>query len=135
MNNIVNFLLRKFPCHRMPERSLRIGSWQMPLCSRCFGITLGFLIGLSIGCLGYFSSRWIGIMFLIPLLIDAGTQQMGCRTSNNALRVVTGLLGGMGVGIFLLLWCAGDITLLQNYLSNNSFITKKVMGCIRGLKY
>lgn len=113
---ITDNLLSKFPCHRMPERSLTIGNWHMPICSRCFGIILGFPFGLLIGYLGSFSSRWFGIIFLIPMFIDAGTQHMGYRVSNNFLRVVTGILGGVGIGIFILLWWLRDINLFSKLI-------------------
>ena len=113
MNNIINNILTLWPCHRMPERSLCIGEWRMPVCSRCFGIVIGLPLGMSIGLLGVLPSRWLGGVFLIPLIIDAGTQHIGYRVSNNFLRIVTGILCGMGIGAFLLMWLLRDIKLFS----------------------
>lgn len=89
-----------------------MGSWQIPICSRCFGILLGLPIGLWIGYSHLFSSRWCGFIFLMPLFIDSGTQELGLRKSNNYLRLITGFWGGIGIGIFFLLWLLRDIHIL-----------------------
>ena len=103
------FLL--WPCHRMPERSVRIGHGQMPICSRCFGIILGLPVGLTVGYQHLLSSRWFGLIFLIPMILDLGTQETGLRKSSNDLRLITGFLGGIGMGVFVVLWILNDLTI------------------------
>jgi len=88
----------------------------MPVCSRCLGIILGLPVGLLAGCFGHFVSRWYGVFFWIPLLIDFGSQEAGCRDSNNFLRILTGYLAGIGLGLFLLLWILEDLRLLRRIL-------------------
>lgn len=105
----VNNLLTKWPCHRIPERCLKIGTWHMPVCSRCLGIILSFPLGVIVGCSSAFSSRVYVFSFCIPLLLDAGLQQTGSHKSNNYFRLITGLLAGFGAGIFLLLGLKQDI--------------------------
>jgi uncharacterized membrane protein len=73
---------------------------------------MGLPLGLWIGCLQLFSSRWIGVIFLVPLLIDSGTQELGRRESNNCLRLITGFIGGIGMGIFFILWCLRDMRII-----------------------
>jgi uncharacterized membrane protein len=34
-------------CHRIPERSFHIGTYQLPLCARCSGMYLGAMLGLA----------------------------------------------------------------------------------------
>ena len=34
-------------CHRIPERSFKIGDRQMPMCARCTGLFLGAMLGLG----------------------------------------------------------------------------------------
>jgi uncharacterized membrane protein len=87
-------------CHRMPERSFAWRGRQFPVCARCTGILLGwacypaFLFGLAALPL------WAALALNLPVLVDGGTQAMGWRTSTNLLRLVTGLLGGVGqVGV------------------------------------
>jgi uncharacterized membrane protein len=33
-------------CHRIPERSFHVGTYQLPLCARCSGMYLGAMLGL-----------------------------------------------------------------------------------------
>ena len=43
----------------------------------------------------------ISIILMIPTAIDGFTQFLGYRKSNNNLRFVTGLIGGIGLIIFM----------------------------------
>ena len=99
-------------CHRLPRRTLRFKGRYFPVCARCTGIYLGALFTLL---LYYFSiltlSTNLGIyIFFIPLIlmvptaVDGITQLLRWRESNNFIRVVTGLLCGIGYGIVLLYW-------------------------------
>ena len=87
-------------CHRLPERSFAWRGRQFPVCARCTGILLGwaaypfFLFGLAALPL------WLSLALNVPALVDGGTQAAGRRTSTNLLRLVTGLLAGLGqVGV------------------------------------
>ena len=110
---IFDALFRWFPCHRMPSRSIVLGSWHMPVCSRCFGIILGLPLGIAITPMGLIHNRWYALFLIIPLLVDGGTQQMGLRNSNNSLRMLTGWLFGVGMGLFVVLWILRDIAVMQ----------------------
>ncbi len=79
-------------CHQRAERSFFINGYQLPLCARCTGVWFGQLAALV---LSFFitPSFWSGL-FLLPLAVDGLTQAAGWRTSNNGLRLATGLLGG-----------------------------------------
>ena len=83
-------------CHRLPERSFAWRGRQFPVCARCTGILVGwlayplFLFGLA--ALG----PWASLALNVPLLVDGGTQAMGWRTSTNPLRLLTGVLAGVG---------------------------------------
>ena len=108
MHKILN-LMKKWPCHRIPERCLTLGKRKMPICARCTGIMSAFPLGVIIGCFSVFSSRIYVAFFCIPLLLDAGMQYAGYHRSNNYLRLITGALAGFGCGIYLLLWLKADI--------------------------
>lgn len=41
------------------------------------------------------------ILLLLPSFIDGLTQLFELRESNNALRFITGLMGGIGLGIII----------------------------------
>lgn len=84
----------RFGCHQKPERSLFVGRWQMPVCTRCFGFWLGSLAAIPAAFLGL-ARFWQGLLVL-PMALDGLTQRFGSRTSNNPLRYLTGWLAGIG---------------------------------------
>lgn len=83
-------------CHQMPERSFFYKGYQFPLCARCMGLVIGYLMGILI----YFLKiiNWeIAILLCIPLVIDGGSQYLKWRMSNQRLRLITGILCGIGI--------------------------------------
>lgn len=83
-------------CHQMPERSFFYKGYQFPLCARCTGLVIGYLMGILI----YFLKiiNWeITILLCIPLVIDGGSQYLKWRMSNQRLRLITGILCGIGI--------------------------------------
>lgn len=88
-------------CHRRPERSFFYKGRQFPVCARCTGM---YITGIaSIILLNFYPVPYslttliIGIILLIPCAIDGFTQLFEMRESNNYLRLITGLLGGVGL--------------------------------------
>lgn len=83
-------------CHQMPERSLFIKGYQLPVCARCTGVMLGQILSIVL----YISHIKINITFSIislsTMVIDGGLQYFNYLKSNNLRRVVTGILGGFG---------------------------------------
>jgi uncharacterized membrane protein len=43
----------------------------------------------------------LAILMLIPTFVDGFTQFVGSRKSNNILRLFSGLMGGVGLGILI----------------------------------
>ena len=92
-------------CHRKPERSFFIKGYQFPVCARCTGFytslilyftyTYNFFVDYNLYLLSF------AILLLFPSAIDGLTQLKGYRESNNTLRFITGLLGGLGLGILI----------------------------------
>jgi len=98
MNNIYNILFQigtMSGCHQLPERSFYIRKKQMPVCARCFGVSIGYFLSL-ISAL--FIKHNLGLMILLclPLLIDWSIQEMFHCESNNIRRLLTGVLCGYG---------------------------------------
>jgi len=95
----------KLLCHRLPERSFHLKNYQFPVCARCTGFYTGlaiFLIYNSLFHINYTLNLFIiSILLLIPTSIDGFTQYLGLRESNNNLRFITGLIGGIGLIIFI----------------------------------
>ncbi len=92
-------------CHRKPERSFFIKGHQFPVCARCTGFYTGLAIFLIYDYfyeIDYsFNLLIISVILLIPTAIDGFTQLFKFRESNNTLRFITGLIGGLGLIIFL----------------------------------
>lgn len=92
-------------CHRKPERSFFIKGHQFPVCARCTGFYTGLIIFLIYDY--FFNIDYnlnlliFSIILLIPTSIDGFTQLLNFRQSNNTLRFITGLIGGIGLIIFL----------------------------------
>ncbi|PAV07972.1 DUF2085 domain-containing protein [Methanosphaera cuniculi] len=97
--------LSKFICHRRPERSFFFHNHQFPVCARCTGLYITMIIYLIYA---YFIPihytqlyLYTAILLIIPCLVDGTTQALKLRESNNKLRLITGLLAGIGIMIIL----------------------------------
>lgn len=88
--------------------TLRIFDREVRLCSRCSGYVVGFLTLL--GFLNLFelplfhsltirSQLFLCFLFVVPLASDWLTQSWGLRDSNNGLRLLTGVVLGVGVAL------------------------------------
>ena len=82
-------------CHQIPERSFFIKNYQLPICARCSGVLIGYLLALlffniDINILILFI--FMGIMF-----IDYFLHFKNILISNNYRRLLTGILGDFGL--------------------------------------
>ena len=88
-------------CHRKPERSFFYKGHQFPVYARCTGFYItgiASIILINLYPVPYsLTTLLIGIILLIPCAIDGFTQLFEMRESNNILRFITGLLGGVGI--------------------------------------
>lgn len=88
-------------CHRLPERSFFIKGHQFPVCARCTGFYISLAIVLLYDLLFpikfTFNGFIMGIILCMPFIIDGVTQYLGFRQSTNLLRLITGLLGTIGI--------------------------------------
>jgi uncharacterized membrane protein len=83
-------------CHQRPERSLFIKGYQMPVCARCTGAIVGYLIAIPVFLLLGFSLV-LSVFGVLFILFDWGLQTMKIKESTNTRRVISGLLGGYGL--------------------------------------
>ena len=115
------FLGILFTCHRLPARSFFFRGRQFPICARCTGILLGYIIGLIYAFFFGAIPLTIALLFMLPLIVDGGLQIKGYWQSTNGRRFITGILGGVSTdfilyGIASLGYHHGKI--LGNYFSN-----------------
>lgn len=75
-------------CHQSRERSYYLGNYQLPVCARCQGLYIGYLLGLFIFL--------PALSLLFPLTYIDGFIQLKTRyVSTNFRRLSTGLLSGI----------------------------------------
>lgn len=89
------------PCHRKKDRCLAIRGYIFPLCARCTGILAGYLALPFLLIMDVQLSIVLGVLLNVPMAADGWTQKMGLRVSNNALRLVTGVLCGAGQSVLI----------------------------------
>lgn len=97
-------------CHQLTERSYFIDDFQMPLCARCLGLHLGFLISAAI-ILARRDPRLSGMpslrslvalgLIMLPAMADVMLSYTGMVDTDNARRVVTGVLFGTALAFLL----------------------------------
>jgi len=95
----------RFICHRIPERC-KIGNLKLPICTRCFGLYSSLILFSLLFIILKFDLDKpllliLAIGFILPLAIDGTTQYIGLRISNNRLRLLTGILAGIGCALLL----------------------------------
>lgn len=97
-----------FICHQIPERSLYIFDHQLAVCSRCFGVYCGLLIGLltyplwrSVDNIEPFSRIWL-LLSLVPISIDWSLTIFGIWENTHLSRFITGAILGIACGIYIL---------------------------------
>lgn len=95
-------------CDELPTHSLFIGGYQTCLCARCLAIySTMLLVGLTL----WFLRRhreiqplrwWLWLLTALPMALDGFTQLFGLRESSLTLRLITGMLFGLGTALFVL---------------------------------
>jgi len=97
-------------CHQAPDRTIQIGGKFLPLCSRCTGIYLGFLLGIlyqftlwktKVRELPYQKISIVSVSLLGLLIIDSLGSYLKLWSLSNYQRLVLGLLGGSSISLFL----------------------------------
>ena len=89
-------------CHQLPERSLFFKGYQLPICARCLGIILGYILCIFLLIFNCKLNIYLLFLLILTTLIDWSLQFFNILSSNNIRRLVTGILGGIGLmGIYV----------------------------------
>ena len=94
-------------CHQIPERSFHLFGYQFAVCSRCFGVYAGLLLGI----LTYRLSRpvdsieplprfWL-FLSMVPIGIDWSLGVFGIWENTHFTRFVTGLILGTACAVYI----------------------------------
>ncbi len=96
-----------FICHQIPERSFHVEGEQFAVCSRCFGVYLGLILGFVIYPLWRNISEieplrrfWL-FLSLIPISIDWSLTIFGIWENTQLSRLITGLILGFACATFI----------------------------------
>ncbi|MDQ3634303.1 MAG: DUF2085 domain-containing protein [Acidobacteriota bacterium] len=109
LNNISNPIYNFFShiCHQMPSRSFHTLDQQFAVCSRCFGVYFGILLGFIIYPLFRsmektepFPRFWL-FLAMIPIGVDWSLTVFGIWENTHFTRVLTGLILGFTCAIFI----------------------------------
>ncbi len=94
-------------CHQIPERSLHIAGHQMAVCSRCFGVYFGLLVGILVYPLWRHVDEieaiprvWL-FLSLIPITIDWTLTVFGFWENTHLSRFVTGAILGAACATYI----------------------------------
>lgn len=97
-------------CHQLPEKSIFIEGKQLPVCARDTGIYFGSLLSLFFIL---FSRRrrsnsipvpyisFTFVFFMLLMGVDAVSSYVGFRETTNSIRLLTGLLVGISLPLFM----------------------------------
>ncbi|WP_373205163.1 DUF2085 domain-containing protein [Clostridium tertium] len=84
-------------CHQKSERSFFFYNYQFPICARCTGLLIGYLLGILALFFNLKISISLSLIFAAIMFIDWFIQHKKVYTSNNTRRVITGFLCGFGI--------------------------------------
>lgn len=106
INLLYKYLPIFFGCHCRSNRSFFYKKIQFPICARCTGELIGFLLALGTYCF-IKPSIFVLMIMMIPLIVDGTVQLHTSYESNNIVRLLTGILFGYGlmsIIIFSFIW-------------------------------
>lgn len=109
LQNISNPLYTFFSyiCHQIPERSFHILGHQFGVCSRCFGVYFGLLVGFLIYPLWRRiddiepPTRFWLFLSLMPIGIDWSLGVFGIWENTHLSRFITGLILGVACATYI----------------------------------
>lgn len=102
-------------CHQRPDRSFFIGGYQFPVCARCAGVFLGQAAAVVMLILRKRIPPAVAAVLLLTMGADWFVQRIGLRESTNLRRLITGIMGGVGV---VFIWADGVQAVIK-MLKNN----------------
>lgn len=83
-------------CHQRPDRSFFYKEYQFPMCARCTGVMIGYLIAIPIYFIYVFSvSTYISLC--VVMFLDWYIQYLKIKESTNFRRLISGVFGGFGL--------------------------------------
>lgn len=95
-------------CHQISERSFHVEGEQFAVCSRCFGVYFGLLLGFvayplwrPVDSTEAPPRFWL-FLSLIPISVDWSLSVFGIWENTHLSRFVTGLILGLACAVFII---------------------------------
>ncbi len=135
MNGFSSFVYKAgdLNCHQLKNRSFFINGNQMPFCTRCIGIFLGFSVGALFIMIRYKElNPTLLILGLVPIGVDGLVQLFTSYESNNYLRFATGFFVGIvtSLAVGMIIFEVGEIKKMRNFKKQKKVDSKKDGGLI-----
>ena len=83
-------------CHQRPDRSFFYKEYQFPMCARCTGVMIGYLISIPMYFI-YNLNISTYIVLCAVMFLDWYIQYLKVKESTNIRRLISGTLGGFGL--------------------------------------
>ena len=103
---VYNFF--SFICHQLGDRSFHIAGEQFAVCSRCFGVYFGLLMGFAmypiwrnITDIEPLPRFWL-FLSLIPITVDWALTMFGIWENTHVSRFITGLILGFACAVYII---------------------------------
>ena len=98
-NNALKFirLSCRIICHQIPERCFSYKGYLFPVCARCTGIIISFVLSLSLLFCNIFINWKLALLMLLIMCVDWLIQYIKIKESTNKRRFITGVIGGFGL--------------------------------------
>ena len=97
-----------FICHQLPERSIFLDGHPLAVCSRCFGVYFGVLLGVVVYPLWRRIEEieplpriWL-LLSVVPISIDWGLGITGIWDNTHLSRFITGLILGLACATYII---------------------------------
>jgi uncharacterized membrane protein len=139
------YAIGDFNCHQISDRSFYLNGNQMPVCSRCTGLAIGFFLGsmlfvftipdadpFKMALTPILRKKAISIsrtkaiilaviftgILIAPIAFDGLLQGLTDYESTNTVRLITGLLAGMAVTLAIGVY-------LESFIYRNLYLNKE----------
>ncbi len=93
------FLMKFFSttCHQKANRSFFFKNYQFPICARCTGLLIGYILGIIVLFFNIKISILLSLFFVIVMFIDWFIQHKKILYSTNTRRLLTGSFCGFSI--------------------------------------
>ncbi|MFN2500868.1 MAG: DUF2085 domain-containing protein [Pyrinomonadaceae bacterium] len=97
-----------FFCHQISDRSFHVFGEQFGVCSRCFGVYFGLLLGFAIYPMWHPiadvnpPARFWLFLSIIPITVDWSLTMFGVWGNTHLSRLLTGMLLGIACATFII---------------------------------